>query len=215
MLKKFLTALFLICPAATAFADEQPAWSPGNAPLKTRWTEKVQPDKAWPEYPRPQMVRKEWKNLNGLWEYAIQKKEEPQPKKFEGDILVPFPVESALSGVMRRLGYTQRLWYQRQFEVPESWLKGKVLLHFGAVDWDATVLVNGKEVGRHRGGYDPFSIDITDALDANEGPHQLVVSVWDPTNMGTQGRGKQVLQTEGVWYTASSGIWQTVWLEPV
>jgi len=191
-----------------------PPWQPAKGPLATRWTRSVTPENAWREYPRPQLVRKRWQNLNGLWEYAITKRKAPQPTEFEGDILVPFPVESALSGVMRRLGYTQRLWYRRTFEVPESFRTGRLLLHFGAVDWEATVSVNGKQVTQHRGGYDPFTIDITDAL-RKEGPQEIVVSVWDPTDTGYQPRGKQVLQTEGVWYTASSGIWQTVWLEPV
>ena len=132
----------------------------------------------------------------------------------EGKILVPYPVESALSGVMRRLGYTQRLWYRRNFEVPNDFRDGRLLLHFGAVDWEATVWVNGRKVGVHRGGYDPFSLDITDFL-IPQTRQEIVVSVWDPTDTGYQPRGKQVLRTEGVWYTASSGIWQTVWLEPV
>ena len=175
----------------------------------------MRPDNAWPEYPRPQMVRRQWQNLNGLWKYAIRKKEDSQPQSFDGDILVPYPVESALSGVMRRLGYTQRLWYRRQFDVAQPWLADRVLLHFGAVDWDTTVIVNGVQVGTHRGGYDPFSFDITDALTDDGKSNDIVVSVWDPSEIGDQPRGKQVLRTEGVWYTCSGGIWQTVWLEPV
>jgi hypothetical protein len=205
-----LFLLSFLLPLAAA----DPVWRAAQGPLKTRWTDTVTPENAWREYPRPQLTRKRWQNLNGLWEYAITKREAPQPEKFEGEILVPFPVESALSGVMRRLGYTQRLWYRRTFEVPEDFRGGRILLHFGAVDWEAIVSVNGKRVAQHRGGYDPFTIDITDAL-GSEAAQQIVVSVWDPTDTGYQPRGKQVLQTEGVWYTASSGIWQTVWLEPV
>jgi len=195
-------------------AEETSPWKVADGPLRTRWIVGITPDNAWPEYPRPQLTRYRWQNLNGLWEYAITKKEAPQPQTMEGKILVPYPVESALSGVMRRLGYTQRLWYRRNFEVPNDFRDGRLLLHFGAVDWEATVWVNGRKVGVHRGGYDPFSLDITDFL-VPESRQEIVVSVWDPTDTGYQPRGKQVLRTEGVWYTASSGIWQTVWLEPV
>ncbi len=204
--------LLLFLPACVR--GEESVWKPAAGPLSTRWTSSVTPENAWSEYPRPQLTRERWQNLNGLWQYAITKREAALPEQFDGKILVPFPVESALSGVMRRLGYTQRLWYRRTFEVPESFRTGRLLLHFGAVDWEATVSVNGKQVTQHRGGYDPFTVDITDALQ-EQGPQEIVVSVWDPTDTGYQPRGKQVLQTEGVWYTASSGIWQTVWLEPV
>ncbi|MEP0843095.1 MAG: glycoside hydrolase family 2, partial [Phycisphaerae bacterium] len=197
-----------------ARADD--AWKPAAGPLMSRFAKDVSPDKVLPEYPRPQMVRKEWQNLNGLWSYAIQAKEKPRPEKWDGQILVPFAVESALSGVMKPVGPDNRLWYRRTFKIPAAWREGgrRVLLHFGAVDWDATVFVNGREVGRHRGGYDPFSFDVTAALsDAAE--QELVVSVWDPTDTGTQPRGKQILRPHGIWYTAVTGIWQTVWLEPV
>jgi len=194
-----------------------PAWSkwePAAGSLMTRWAKEVSPDNVHPEYPRPQMVRKEWLNLNGLWEYAIRPKDETQPESFDGQILVPFAVESALSGVMKPLGEQNRLWYRRTFEVPLNWKGAHVLLNFGAVDWETTVWVNGKEVGTHRGGYDPFTFDITDALKAGGG-QQIVLSVWDPTNAGTQPRGKQVKEPHGIWYTAVTGIWQTAWLEPV
>ena len=208
--------LFCFCSiiCLSTFGEEVSQWQAAEGPLSTRWTKSVTPSNAWTDYPRPQLTRKRWKNLNGLWEYAITKREAEQPVEMEGDILVPYPVESALSGVMRRLGYTQRLWYRRTFEVPDAFRDDRVLLHFGAVDWEATIWVNDQKVGTHRGGYDPFSFDITEFL--NPGSAQkIVVSVWDPTDTGYQPRGKQVLQTEGVWYTASSGIWQTVWLEPV
>jgi beta-galactosidase/beta-glucuronidase len=189
------------------------AWQPAQGPLKTRWAKDVSPDKALPEYPRPQLVRKDWLNLNGLWEFAITPKND-KPDAFSSQILVPFPVESALSGVMKSVTENDRLWYRRTFELPRKWAGRRVLLHFGAVDFAATVLVNGKEVGQHRGGYDGFDLDITSAIRLS-GPNELVVSVWDPTDAGTQPRGKQIRKPHGIWYTPTSGIWQTVWLEPV
>jgi len=196
---------------ASGFAAE---WQMAKGPLATRWAKDVSPDKAWPEYPRPQMVRKDWQNLNGLWDYAITAKEDAQPKDWEGKILVPFPIESALSGVMKRVDEKQRLWYRRTFDVPAAWKGKRVLLHFEAVDWETTVTLNGKELGTHRGGYDPFSFDITDALKA-DGAQELVLAVWDPTDAGFQPIGKQRKNPGGIMYTPSSGIWQTVWLEPV
>ncbi|MEI7903469.1 MAG: sugar-binding domain-containing protein, partial [bacterium] len=179
----------------------------------TRWAKEVSPKNALPEYPRPQMVRKEWLNLNGLWDLAITKKEEPRPAEFGQQILVPYPVESALSGVAHIVKPDERLWYKRTVEIPQAWKSGRVLLNFGAVDWDCVVYVNGKEAGKHTGGYSPFSLDITEALNAT-GSQEIVVSVWDPTDAG-QPHGKQVLQPGGIMYTATSGMWRTVWLEPV
>jgi hypothetical protein len=188
-------------------------WQAQKAPLMTRWAKEVSPERVHPEYPRPQLARQQWQNLNGLWNYAIQGKDEKQPSSWQGEILVPFPVESALSGVMKMVGPANRLWYQRTFDVPAAWQGQRVLLHFGAVDWDATVLVNGKEVGRHVGGYDPFSFDITEAI--KQGKNEIVLSVWDPTSDGFQPIGKQHLKPHGIWYTPTTGIWQTVWIEPV
>jgi hypothetical protein len=179
----------------------------------TRWAKEIKPECVWQEYPRPQMRRKEWLNLNGLWEYGITSWKQHSTLKFEGKILVPFPLESALSGAGRRLCPDERLWYRRTFSIPLSWREKHVLLHFGAVDWEATVWINGNEVGKHRGGYLPFHFDITDAL--FEGENELVVSVWDPTDTYWQQHGKQTLKPKSIWYTAVSGIWQTVWLEPV
>ncbi len=207
-------ALALLCVAIPAGPASAEAWKPKQAALMTRWAKDVDPAKTLPEYPRPQMTREKWQNLNGLWDYAIRPKGETQPAKFDGEILVPFPAESALSGVMQKVGADNRLWYHRAFEIPADWAGQKVLLHFGAVDWETTVWVNGKQVGTHRGGYDPFSFDVTDAL-AKSGKQELVVGVWDPTTRGQQPVGKQHDRPEGIWYTPTTGIWQTVWLEPV
>jgi len=207
-LSLMLCTVLLICSIIRA------EWQPAKGPLLTRWAKRVSPGKVHREYPRPQMVRKNWQNLNGLWDYAIVSKDRPQPDTFDGQILVPFPVESALSGVMKHVGEENRLWYKRTFEIPRKWKGQRVLLHFGAVDWDTTVWVNGTQVGTHRGGYDPFTFDITDVLN-DAGRQEVVLSVWDPTNAGYQPRGKQVKKPRGIWYTAVTGIWQTAWLEPV
>ncbi len=209
---RILSALAFILAFCTPLthADD---WQPAKGPLMTRWAKDVTPDRVHPEYPRPQMVRKDWMNLNGLWQLAIGKEGDAPPigKTLDKRILVPFPVESALSGVMQR---ADRLWYRRTFKVPESWNGKRTLLHFGAVDWEATVWVNGKELGKHRGGYDAFSFDVTDAL-KKDGEQEIVVAVSDPTDAGTQPRGKQVRKPQGIYYTPTTGIWQTVWLEPV
>jgi len=206
-----LAAILVACLCLVAGA----AWKPAEGPLMTKWAQDVRADSVHAEYPRPQMVRQNWLNLNGLWDYAIRPKDERQPRDFDGQILVPFPVESALSGVMKPVGPDNRLWYRRTFDVPREWGEGnRILLNFGAVDWDATVWVNGMKIDSHRGGYDPFAFDITHALRAG-GPQEIVLSVWDPTDAGDQPRGKQVRRPHGIWYTAVTGIWQTVWLEPV
>ena len=186
---------------------------PPNAPLLTKWSKNVSPTNALPDYPRPQMVRDEWMNLNGLWQYKEAKENEAPPfgDNLSGMILVPYPIESALSGVMKT---AERLWYRRTAMLPKEWTGRKVILHFGAVDWEARVFVNGLEVGHHRGGYDSFSFDITAALKP-DGEQEIVVGVYDPSDGGDQPRGKQVLKPSGIWYTPSTGIWQTVWLEPV
>ena len=204
-----LAALSMALPLAAA-AD----WKPAPSTLTTPWTSDVSPGKALPEYPRPQLVRKQWTNLNGLWDYAIEAKADDRPKEFKEQILVPFAVESSLSGVGRPLTPDQRLWCRRTFKAPEM-KNERLLLHFGAVDWRTEVYVNGTKVGEHEGGYDPFTFDITSALKDGDSPQELVVSVWDGTDSVLHPRGKQSLEPKGIWYTAVSGIWQTVWLEPV
>jgi len=206
-----LAAVGLFLLSTTAIAAD---WKPAATPLMTKWGKRVTPDNAWREYPRPQLVRKEWQNLNGLWDYDIVK---PAEVRFglqpQGQILVPYPIESALSGVGKTVTKDQALLYERTFTIPPGWKGKRVLLHFGAVDWKTTVYVNVKKIGDHNGGFDPFSFDITDAL--KEGENRLLVRVWDPTDTGTQPRGKQQMKPEGIWYTPVTGIWQTVWMEPV
>ena len=207
-----ITVLILIAAIVTpltAFAQ----WAPAEGHILSKFASDVDPDAPLPEYPRPQFVRESWLNLNGLWDYAITGQGLGEPDDFDGKILVPFCVESALSGVKKSVATEEELWYQRAFDIPAAWDGQRVLLHFGAVDWDCTVWVNETEVGSHRGGYAPFSFDITDSLKGDG--NKLTVRVWDPTNDGYQPRGKQVNDPEGIWYTAVTGIWGTVWLEPV
>jgi hypothetical protein len=189
-------------------------WKPVESTLTTPWTAEVRAESPLPEYPRPQLVRSKWTNLNGLWEYAVQAKEQPRPEKFDGSILVPFPLESSLSGIRRPLSPEQRLWYRRTFKTPKLG-KQRLLIHFGAVDWEAEVFVNGVSAGKHQGGYDPFTFDITSSLKKSAPEQEVTVAVSDPTDTALEPRGKQSLNPKGIWYTAVSGIWQTVWLEPV
>lgn len=208
-----IIATFCLVVGASAAADE---WQPAKGPLFTRWSADVTPERTWPEYPRPLMERSTWLNLNGLWDYAISTRDAIQPGPWQGRILVPYCIESALSGVMKTFTADQRLWYRRSFSVPADWAGRRVLLHFGAVDWECQVFVDGKQVDSHTGGYDPFHIDITKVIAEKTGPHELVVAVRDPTGASWQLRGKQQVGANGgAFYTACSGIWQTVWLEPV
>jgi Glycosyl hydrolases family 2, sugar binding domain/Glycosyl hydrolases family 2, TIM barrel domain/Glycosyl hydrolases family 2 len=191
------------------------AQEPAAPTLWTRWAaEAAAAPIPLPEHPRPQLRRERWINLNGPWDLAITDSGASSPESYRERILVPFPVESQLSGVRRAVLPAERVWYRRMFERPEGRAGERWLLHFGAVDWEARVWVNGRLAGEHRGGYDPFTFDVTDHL-RPAGPQEIVVSVWDPTDEGNQPRGKQVLRPHGIWYTAVTGIWQTVWLEPV
>lgn len=214
--KNFL--MFLTLMAGLFFFSchsPQSKWQIAENQLLTKWASDVDPENPWPEYPRPQMVRENWLNLNGLWDYAILPKENSEPSGWDGKILVPYPVESALSGVKKRISPDQKLWYHTSFRIPKEWPeKQKVILHFEAVDWETIVYINGKKAGIHKGGYDPFNFDITPFL-KNKGKQNLVLSVWDPTDTGFQPRGKQVTNPGGIWYTPVTGIWQTVWIEPV
>ena len=210
-MKTFARCTILLAVACCAAAAD---WKPVEGQLMTRWAGQVSAEAPWPEYPRPQMVRERWQNLNGLWDYTIVARNAPRPRDWDGKILVPFAVESALSGVKKPVQPDQRLWYRRTFTVPSAWQGQRLRLNFDAVDWQANVYVNGLHAGEHRGGYTPFSLDITDYLKPS-GDQELIVSVWDPTDTGTQPRGKQVLEPRGIWYTAVTGIWQTVWIEPV
>ena len=201
---------FIICLIINQLAMAQ--YAPAGDSLKTRWASEVTPENVWQEYPRPQMTRADWVNLNGLWDYAIRPKGQ-WIDKYDDKILVPFCVESSLSGVQKYVGKDNELWYQREFEVPSKWNGKRILLHFGAVDWKCDVWVNEIKVGLHTGGYTPFSIDITQAL--KKKGNVLRVRVWDPTDQGEQPCGKQHVKPHGIWYTPVTGIWQTVWLEPV
>ncbi len=207
---------FLLILLALWFSASRAQAQP-NAPtapaLQTRWAAQVNPEAPLPEYPRPQLVRESWLNLNGRWQWSPAAPKDPVPvgKPLDRSIVVPFPIESSLSGVAE---HHDRLWYRRTFHIPADWQGQRTMLNFGAVDWEASVYINGKKVGEHRGGYDPFSFDITDALNA-DGEQEIIVGIFDPTDAGQQPRGKQVRKPEGIWYTPCTGIWQTVWLEPV
>lgn len=188
-------------------------WKPVGDKIKTAWAEKIDPNNVLPEYPRPIMERDKWQNLNGLWDYAILPMGQQEPQAFDGKILVPFAVESSLSGVQKELGKGKELWYRRTFTIPSDWKSKNIILHFGAVDWKAEVYLNNIKIGIHTGGYTPFSFDVTPFL--TSGNQKLVVKIWDPTSDSSIPRGKQVTNPNGIWYTPVSGIWQTVWLEPV
>ncbi|MCX5215003.1 AbfB domain-containing protein [Kitasatospora sp. NBC_00240] len=215
----------LALAAAVLLAWQTPAraasWTPKTAPMTTPWTNQVPVDNPLPEYPRPQLTRPDWANLNGIWDFAVTAVGAGQPASFNEKIRVPFVAESALSGVQRQVSQNDKLWYKRTFTVPAGWNGRRVLLNFGASDWQTTVWVNGQQVGAaHSGGYDAFGYDITPYLTA--GTNTVVVSVYDPTQTGGGAVGKQRNNNSvtphsggGIFYTAASGIWQTVWLEPV
>lgn len=205
--------LFLFVSAHTNAQGN--SWKMVEGKIATPWATEVNPTAPLPEYPRPQLVRKNWQNLNGLWDYAIiPGKLNGMPSNYDGEILVPYPVESALSGVGKMVGKENTLWYKKEITMDKDIRGKKVLLHFGAVDWQTDVYVNGKKVGSHEGGFDPFSFDITSFLKKGN-KQEIIVGVWDPTNEGPQPNGKQVVNPHGIWYTPVTGIWQTVWLEGV
>ncbi|MDR2627617.1 MAG: beta-galactosidase, partial [Dysgonamonadaceae bacterium] len=203
----FLTGIIFL--AFNAYAQ----WQAAGDKIKTKWAEVINPNKVLPEYPRPILERNDWQNLNGLWEYAIKPVGQNEPAVFDGNILVPFAVESSLSGVQKTVGRKNELWYKRTFTLPSKWKGKDILLHFGAVDWKTEVYLNDVKIGSHTGGYTSFAFNITPFLAS--GQQKLVVKVWDGTDKDYQPRGKQVCNPEGIWYTSVTGIWQTVWLEPV
>ncbi|MBQ7623071.1 MAG: beta-galactosidase [Bacteroidales bacterium] len=205
-----LIASLALAVAATVQAL---AWEPAGDLVKTPWAAEVNPAAPHPEYPRPQLVRSEWQSLNGLWDYAITPADAPFGGA-EGKILVPFCPESSLSGVQRKVGRGNALWYERSFTVPRKWKGSDVMLNFGAVDWQAEIWVNGIKVGEHSGGYAPFSINIGAAL-RKSGRQTLRLRVLDESDMSFQPRGKQIENPHGIWYTPVTGIWQSVWMEPV
>lgn len=209
-MKKTSIILLLYCITLSLGAQ----WKPAGDRIKTIWAEKIDTANVLSEYPRPLLTRTSWQNLNGLWYYAITKAGSPEPQNYAGRILVPFAIESSLSGVQKNVGPENELWYRRTFSVPPAWKGKQVLIHFGAVDWRTEVYVNEIKIGSHQGGYTPFSFNITPFLNRS-GEQKISVKVWDPADKGFQPRGKQVLRPGGIFYTAVTGIWQTVWLEPV
>ena len=206
-------ALILAASCSSAPADDAYQWKPAGDRIMTEWASKIDPADVLPEHPRPQMERPDWQSLNGLWDYAVTAGD-ACPDSYDGKILVPFALESALSGVGRTLTENDALWYSREFSLPKDWKGRRILLHFGAVDWKTEVYVDGKLAGEHVGGYDPFYFDITDLLSRGK-THELKVKVVDGTDSWYQPRGKQIMEPNSIWYTPVSGIWQTVWLEPV
>jgi len=211
-MKKTVTLLLLAAAVRLASPAAQ-AWQIKPAPLLTPWASQVDPAAPLPEYPRPQLVRAEWLNLNGLWQFQSGDTNDALPtgQNLASEILVPFPMESPLSGVKE---YHPRAWYRRTFTVPPAWHGRHIILHLDAVSWESEVFLNGASAGIHRGGYDPISYDITDLI-KGDGPQELLVRVYAPVDNAGEPRGKQTLHPHGIMYASSSGIWQPVWLEPV
>lgn len=207
--RSWILLFILVISVLTGYAQ----WQPAGERIRTEWGENLDPKNIWNAYPRPVMERQSWMHLNGLWDFELLDRGAAPPDNYSRQILVPFPIESSLSGIMEGAGPEREVWYRRTFNLPSSWSDQRILLHFGAVDWRCDVWVNGIRIGSHEGGYDPFSFDITPFL--NEEHQEVVVRVWDPTSDGPQPRGKQVRNPRGIWYTPVTGIWQTVWLEPV
>ena len=216
-------AIVVIILASIAFKSDESEeneekkwnWAPAGDRIKSKWGKNLNPEKIWTEYPRPQLQRKDWMNLNGLWAYSIRNSDIDyiKPEYHDGKILVPFSLESSLSGIMGTFTENQILWYEKEFEIPKSWKGKNILLHFGAVDWKCILYINDAKVGEHVGGYSSFYFDITQKL--KEGKNKIILKVFDPTDKNYQPVGKQTLTPNSIWYTPISGIWQTVWLEPV
>lgn len=213
MKRSYFLILALLIIASEAFPQAD-GWKIAGDRIRTQWAEKVDPMSPLPEYPRPQMVRETWKSLNGLWDYAIVPSGEPGPASYQGKILVPFAVESALSGVGKAVGPDNALWYRTKLQLPAGFRGKNILLHFEAVDWETEVFINGTSIGTHRGGYEPFSFDVTQWI-KGAAPVTLELKVTDPVDKGPQPRGKQVLKPSGIWYTSVTGIWRTAWIEAV
>jgi len=212
LLAVFSTSLLVSCCGNKVDTSN---YHPVGDKIMTTWGENIDPENVLPEYPRPTLQRDRWENLNGFWKYAIREKGQAAPEVMDGEILVPFCLESALSGVGKTLPYNHVIWYEREINIPRSWKKPgrRYIVHFGAVDWQCQVFMNGHQIREHKGGYTPFSVDITPYLQSKD--NKLTVCVYDPSDNGYQPRGKQVNRPEGIWYTPVSGIWQTVWMEPV
>lgn len=205
---------FLILFALSTCIQTYAQWEPKISPILTPWGEKLDSTSVLPEYPRPQMVREEWTNLNGTWDFALTDSASMAPEQFQEKILVPFCVESTLGGITRKVTRRDAMWYQKKLSMEKPENGQRILLHFGGVDWHTSLWVNDQLIGEHAGGYDPFYFDVTDALNKKKG-QVITMKVWDPTNEGLQARGKQLLDPRGIWYTPVSGIWQTVWMETV
>ena len=212
-MKKIICSLFILMLFIQSVYSQNAGWKIAENKITTQWSANVNPLNPLPEYPRPQLVRDNWKSLSGLWDYSITTSAELMPKTFQGKILVPFAVESALSGVGKNVGPDNILWYRTKFNVPSTFRKRNILLHFEAVDWSAEVYLNGVKIGTHQGGYDPFTFDITSFIKSTD--QILELRVTDPVDKGPQPRGKQVLQPESIWYTSVTGIWRGVWIEAV
>ena len=205
---------FFLLALLTVSLVQAQTWKAVEGKIMSQWAKTLNPKKVWQEYPRPQFERSQWKNLNGLWDYAILKANQIQPKRYQGKILVPFSFESPLSGVGKEITPEDKMWYKKSFSLPESWSGKDAILHFEAVDYHCAVWVNDILVGTHKGGFDRFSFNITRYLKPS-GQQKIVLAVEDATNFSSQARGKQQINASGIYYTPVSGIWQTVWLEAV
>ncbi|MFC2107190.1 sugar-binding domain-containing protein [Bacteroidota bacterium] len=213
-MKCFIVPLvFLLLIFSSSCNQNAASWKAKDIPISSKWGKLVNPDNVWQEYPRPQFQREEWINLNGLWDFEITAVND-SAETFNQNILVPFPVESSLSGIRQMVGKDSLMWYRREINIPSDWENKIALLNFEASDWQTRIWVNEKFAGEHKGGYDPFTFEITDFIKPGK-YNDVLIQVWDPTDKGPQPRGKQVSNPGGIFYTPSSGIWQTVWMEAV